>query len=385
MVRMVIVITVMVSLSSCVMQEVNDVVLVENTVTAESLLENSPLESTEVSGPDLTELDMLEMSPEMITFLDEKVDIIRGDREQLRHLAWAVIESGDFELSYEESTRTAGETFDKRRGNCLAFTNMFIAMARHLGLVAFFQEVDVPPSWTMTGQSYIYSQHINVYVRLERGFHQVVDFNIYEINIDHGSRLISDERAYAHFYNNIGAEQMLAGDSVLAYAYLRKSLKMDSTYAPAWINMGVLHRRERYPDWAEAAYLEALELEPANLMALSNLANLYEEQGRTVLAQQYQERVRSHRMRNPYYRYHKANEAFIEGDYTTAIKDLKYAIRLRKNEDRFYYLLSLCYLMSGDRDEAQKWMEKAEEVARINSDREKYHYKLDLLKNLNNL
>jgi Flp pilus assembly protein TadD len=87
-------------------------------------------------------------------------------------------------------------------------------------------------------------------------------------------------------------------------------------------------------------------------------------------------------MKNPYYRYQVAESAFEEGDYASAIDNLQYAIRRRKNEDEFYYLLSLSHLMKGDRQEARTWMKKAEEVAAENSEKQKYHYKLDLLRNL---
>jgi tetratricopeptide (TPR) repeat protein len=353
----------------------------DNTVDASKITESSPLNKTGERA-DYSAMDMLKMSPGMITFLEEEVPVVRSEREQLRLLALAVIESGDFELTYDDSTRTASETFERREGNCLSFTNMFIAMARQLGLNAIFQEVDVPPAWTLSGQSYIFSQHINVYVRLERGFHEVVDFNLYEIDMEHNTRLVSDERARAHYFNNIGAEMMLAGDSAQAFQNLRESLLSDRSFVPAWVNMGILHRREEYVDWSEAAYLEALELDPGNLMALSNLVNLYEENGMASLARQYQERVESHRLRNPYYRYHRANQSFVEGDYDSAIKDLKYAIRSRKNEHQFYYLLSLCYLMKGERAAAAEWMEKAEATARSNSEKERYYYKLEQLRKL---
>lgn len=35
--------------------------------------------------------------------------------------------------------------------------------------------------------------------------------------------------------------------------------------------------------------------------------------------------------------------------------------------------------MSGDRETAQLWMKKAEEVAKQSANRQKYHHKLDLL------
>jgi Flp pilus assembly protein TadD len=141
----------------------------------------------------------------------------------------------------------------------------------------------------------------------------------------------------------------------------------------------VLHRREKYPNYAEAAYKQALEIYQFNLIAMSNLANLYDEEGKTELAEQYLARVQSHRMKNPYYRYQIANAAFIDGDYESAIKNLKYAIGKRDDEDRFYFLLSLSYLMSGEKEQAQRWMTKAEEVAQESANKQKYSHKLNLM------
>ena len=368
-------------LAACAHQDIDPGQEADEFITSEMVLESSPLDDRE-AGLDVSRVDMLDLSPEMIAFLEEEVDMVPEKRGLLTRLGWAVIKSGKFELSYDESTQTAIETFESRKGNCLSFTNMFIAMARYLGINAYFQEVDLPPVWSLAGQSYIFNQHVNVYARLDQGFDQVIDFNQFEIDLEHDTRLITDDRARAHYHNNIGVEQMLAGDATLAYLNLKESLVRDKTYAPAWINMGILHRRQGLYRWAEAAYLQALELEPGNLMALSNLTSLYRAQGMTDLSEQYKEKVQRHRMQNPYYRFHKANAAFSQGDYDTAIKDLKYAIRHQRDEDRFCYLLSLSYLMNGDRDAALKWMEKAESLAEEKSTRDKYSLKLEMLQNL---
>jgi tetratricopeptide (TPR) repeat protein len=385
------------------MQGVQPDLETESEVTADSLLHASPLDKLDI---DLSGFDMLELSPEMIKFLDREVRGYSSESERLRRLAWAIMRSGEFSLVYEDTTGTASETFATRRGNCMAFTNMFVAMSRNLGIDAQFQEVDVPPTWSMSGGSFLYAQHINVYVDLRNGRFREVDFNIYDFDHELETRIISDDRARAHYFNNIGAEKMLEGDTPQAYAYFRQSLAEDDRYVPAWINMGILHRREAYPAYAEVAFLTALQrggrksklmsyetldvgwmsplVENTSLVAMSNLANLYEDEGRSDLAEQYFARVESHRLKNPFYRYQRAELAFEEGDYAAAIDDLKYAVRRRKNEDEFYYLLSLSYLMQGDREEAHRWMKKAEGVAQQNSDKEKYSYKLDLLQNLDN-
>ena len=364
--------------SSCAGVTENQTEVGEKPVTAEMVLNSSPL-AEGITNQDVSQVDLLALSPEMTAFLDEHVDRNGKQTEKLAQLVYAIIGEDRFVLAYDDSTRTAQSTFQDRRGNCISFTNMFVAMARDLELDASYQEVTIPPDWSMTGQTFLFSQHINALVDMKNALSRVVDFNTYYIGVPEDSREISDQRARAHYFNNIGVEHMLAGETRLAYANFRESLREDRTFGSSWVNLGVLHRREAYPGYAEAAYLEALEYDKYSLMAMSNLANLYTEEGKTELAEHYLAKVKSHRMSNPFYRYELANAAFAEGDYKTAIKNLKYAIRKRKDQDQFYFLLSLSYLMSGKKEMAQRWMEKAEEVALQSASKQKYHHKLDLL------
>lgn len=329
--------------------------------------------------------EILELSPEMISFLDRHVNRKGSQNERLAQLVHAIISGERFVLSYDDSTRTARSTFEDRRGNCISFTNMFVAMARNVNLDASYQEVEIPPDWSMAGETYLLSKHVNAVVALKGRHPRVVDFNIADYNSDHEMREISDQRALAHYYNNRGVEFMLADETARAYDYLRRSLAEDATFSSAWVNLGILHRREGYPDYAESAYLRALDSDESDLLAMSNLASLYLQEGREEEGEYYLSQVRMHRLRNPYYRYQLADEAFNEGNYGEAITHLKAAIRKREEDDRFYYLLSLSYLMSGDREQSQRWMKKAEEVALQNSSREKYHHKLDLLRSQQNI
>jgi Flp pilus assembly protein TadD len=365
-------------LSACVSTDVKKSTLGTIDVSPEMVLNSSPLgKGTE--NLDLSQKDILEMTPEMIEFVDSYMEGSTNRYRRMQRLVYAIIGDGNFDLVYDDKTRTASETFQAARGNCLSFTNLFIAMARYLDIHAEYQEVDIPPDWSLAGESFFFSQHVNVLVDLGVGMQRVVDFNIYDFQPTYERRTITDARGRAHYFSNIGVEHMMNGNNGLAYANFRQALKEDSQFSPAWINMGILHRRENYPNYAETSYKQALEIYQFNLIAMSNLANLYEQEGKTEWAEQYKDRVRLHRMSNPYYRYAQANTAFIDGDYRTAIENLKYAINMIDDEDRFYFLLSLSYLMSGDKEESTRWMKKAEEVAKQNENREKYSHKLDLL------
>lgn len=351
-------------------------------ITTDDILQANPL-VTGVELPDLSGVDVLELSPEMIKFLNRWVDRRESDYFKLRHLLYAIMGDGSFTLVYDDKTRTAEQTFNDRRGNCLSFTNMFIAMARYLGLKASYQEVDIPPAWAAQGDTFILSQHINVMVEIPRDRDQMVDFNMADFRTSYDRRVITDERALAHYFNNIGVEHMLQGNVPLAFANFRASIHKDRTFSAAWVNLGALDNRGGFKNFAEAAFLQALKTDGYNMVAMSNLASLYETEGRLELAQQYRERVRKHRRENPYYRYQLAREAFDAGDYETAIGHLEYAIGKNENEDTFYFLLSLCYLNMGDKDTAQRWMKKAEEVASIGPDKQRYRNKLDLLMRAN--
>jgi Flp pilus assembly protein TadD len=115
---------------------------------------------------------------------------------------------------------------------------------------------------------------------------------------------------------------------------------------------------------------------------MSSLANLYMQEGHEDLAGEYLSLVRFHRMQNPYYRYHLATEAFVNGDYDATIDHVKHALRIRDDDPRFYSLISVAYLMQGNRSAARRWMGKAEEVAREADEKARYRNKLDALMGL---
>ncbi len=286
-------------------------------------------------------------------------------------------------LAYDTTTLTASEAFEQRRGNCLTFTNMFLVMARRLGLRAQFQEVDIPPDWNQRGSTMVLRRHINVRVLLRGRTAEGMGVRIVDFGeettplhyIDLSSRVISDARALAHFFNNWAAESLEAGNDNLAFAYLRKALlEGDSEFAPAWTLAGVMYQRAGRDDLAEQSWLRAAEADPRATAALSNLQRLYARQGRTVLADHYGERVNRHRLRNPYERVVRARSAYAERDYATAIDELQKAIRLRADDSTFYFLLADVYRDSGDHAKAERYRSHGAAVeAQIASTRQYRH------------
>lgn len=349
-----------------------------NTLSAEVLLRAEPL-TGEADVPELDDIDVLALDQGMLTFLDKHVNREYPRQLKLHDLLHAIITEDSFGLEYDEITRTAQETFQARRGNCLSFTNMFVAMAREVGIEVAYQQVEIPPNWSLEVETYVLNLHINVIIDLGGGRTREVDFNIGDFHSSYDRQLISDERALAQYYSNIGAEYLQKNEPLEALRYFRKAIASDHEFAPVWGNLGVLYSQAEYFKYAEAAHVQALKVNPQELVAMSNLGRLYERLGQIELADWYNKQSNRHRMRNPYYRYHLAHRAFLANDYETAIGHLKYSVRKEKNEDTFYFLMGLSYLQKGNESAARRWLEKAEQVAEDDGLKRNYHSKLERL------
>ncbi len=365
-------------------------------ITADEILAGGVLRLTEDRSALIDPHDVLAPSAEMRAYVDERVAGGADKTVRVQQLTRAVVYSNRFRLEYDETTRTAAAAFQERLGNCLSFSAMFVAMARYADLDAHFQEVDTPPDWSLRDDTLVLNRHVNVLVDMGRGPRtielmdslirrssgrgaRIVDFNMGDFRVSYDRRRISDERLLAHYYNNVAVEKMQEGDVAAALGNFRRAIEHDPSFSPAWANLGILYMRSGHPAHAEAALLLALKEDPSFLVAMSNLASLYDRQGREARAAAYRARVVDHRNQNPYYRFDLARQAFRTEDYDAAIGHLEEAIRRKKNEDQFYFLLGTSYLKKGDLQAAQRWLAQAEAVAATDALKRRYASKMAVL------
>jgi Flp pilus assembly protein TadD len=348
-------------------------------ISPATLIAGQPLTGGVEPAP-LPDADILGLDADMRRLIAERVVTAGTSRWRLRALLRALLEDDGMFIEYQERTYTAAEAFRLRRANCLAFTNMFVALAREAGLTVHYQEVDIPPDWSVSGDVLVQSRHINTLIDTDEQGELVVDFNMADFRASYDRRVISDARARAHYYSNVGVERMGAGQPVLALQNFRKALAADPSFVPAWTNLAALYQRAGHGDWAEAAWRHALTIDPREFVAMSNLERLYRRTGRLVQADELQGRIKWHRRQNPYYRFQQAEAAFAAANYDEAIGHLRFAISRKENEDRFYALLGLAYLRRGDTSSAQRWIARAEEVAGDETLKQRYHSKLELLR-----
>jgi len=315
---------------------------------------------------EIPDADLLGLTPEMRAFADHYTKAGPRGRDQAWKLAYAALDPYLLNFDYDPMvTLTAVEAFQARRGNCLTFSGLFIALARDAGLDAWYQEVSVPPEWSAVNETLLVSKHVNAVVS-QRGGRYVVDVSRRKRMPLEETRRLSDEEALAQYYNNLGADALLENDLALAHGYFRKALLVRPGLSYVWSNLGVVFRRNGQTEDAMFAYQIAIEQDPHDTVALNNLHTLYTEEGNIEAAAAIQRKVQWNRRNNPYYLHHLAEVATEEQRWADAIDLLNRAIRLEAREYRFHYTLALAQYYAGNAEAARSTLDRARELAPAN-------------------
>lgn len=206
--------------------------------------------------------------------------------ERLRRLQSALFDQGQFPFQYEfRTTLTAAEAFFRRQGNCLSFTNMFVAMSRSIGIPVTTALVLQTRGSERDGDLIIVNNHV-VAVYNNAGTPMYFDFDHTRRQPIHAARPLDDFWTTALYLNNRGGDELREGRPDVALRYFRNAVRLAPTFAPAWGNLGVAQRRLGSTTEALEAYARAVEVDPGNPTILTNLAALYRSLGRREEAQQ---------------------------------------------------------------------------------------------------
>ena len=310
------------------------------------------------------EIDPLYLDDGIKRWLEDNV----GTRSRSNENAVSVLQNllygeDHLDIQYSDAkTHTAVEVFHARQGNCLSVMNLYVAMARHVGLDASFQTVKVKPSWDRRGDLLVVSQHINATGRLRARRNYVVDFTP-EIALQQKTEeLVSDADARGLYFNNLGVEALIAGDTGQALVYFKNALFINPRDSYAWNNLGTTFNRLGDDKLAEFSYHYAFEIDNTSATAVNNLVKFYRVRGQDALSRRYELVIDRFNQRNPYFQYALGKRAYEQGNYETARAYFRRAIRLKDYDPDFHLALALAYLQLGEVDRAQDARDEAEIV-----------------------
>lgn len=300
------------------------------------------------------------MSDEMKLFADTYVRRKGSSGQRIQEI-YNAINDPSRKIEYKADAHyTAAQAFEMAQANCLSYSALFISMSRYMNLRVSFQEVDLPPSWSLGEKDLLLRfRHVNIVTRLAAGRKKVIDFRMDRFSHFYPSREISDLDALSLQFNNLAVDAMFEDDWPTVFKYLHSAIKADPEKVVAWGNLGLALRRNNRLGLAERAYLKALSLDRRDYSVMSNLANLYRMTGRPEEAKVLSDKSTSHRKRNPYYHFANAQRNFRKKQYEKALANIAVAQRLKEREGNFAQLKAIIFWEQGLRQEAIVVMEQA--------------------------
>ncbi len=312
----------------------------------------------------IDDVDVLAVSPAMEEFLERYILIYPNRQTRLELLTLAVTSSGVLGFQYDEAyTLSASEAFKTRVGNCIGFSNMMVALARRAGLDAYYQEVFRRPEWSdHDDDTVLLVKHINVVVETQRAT-WVVDVSGIRIHPTARRRIIDDAYAKALYLNNIAVESLLENDLPTAYAYMTKAIKASIKATDPWVNLGVIYGRNDQLNDAILAFNQALQIDSNEHSAMSNLYEVYIEQGNFESAMELESKVDRYRRNNPYYLLKLSDEALEQEHFKESISLLQSAIRKKRDDHKLHFALAKTQYLSGELAAAENSLIRARELA----------------------
>lgn len=282
-------------------------------------------------------------------------------------------------------TQVASKTFAQRAGNCMSLVVMTAALANALGIHAQYYDIAVEPMWDKQGDFYLMNGHVNlqllapenqrVIYSASRGI--LVDFMPAQALRAYAKVGMSKSTLIAMFYNNMAAESLVNGNIDRAYALVTAGLKQGE-FTPALNTLAVIYRRKGDNVLAERVYRYALQRDSNDMTTLYNLAVMLGEQNRLDEWAKVHKILELERIKNPYYYYDMAQQAYDEHNYTEALTWYRRALDKADYRHEFFFGISQTYWALGDMKRAKVNMQKALALSPHNG-QQRYQMKLQAM------
>ncbi|MEM1180114.1 MAG: tetratricopeptide repeat protein [Acidobacteriota bacterium] len=298
-----------------------------------------------------------ELDPEVLEVVEAKLKPVGDTRSRVARILDFIFRGVDLEYQLSP-TLDASDTFVEQQGNCLSFVNLFVAVGRHMRLDPFYVEVEDHQRWDHREGMVVSQGHIVAGLYVD-GELKTYDFLPYRVKSYKEFEPIDDLTAAAHFYNNLGAEALLAGEVEAARGHLETATRIDPSFVKAANNLGVWHSRQGQSADAVDIYRKALEVEPGNVPLLTNLARAYQQLGQVEEAEALLAQVEGVQHRNPFFFIYKGEAALARGETEEALAYMRDGLRADTETPEVHLGLTKVYVALGELRKAKHHLERA--------------------------
>ena len=168
----------------------------------------------------------LRVSPQLRAVVRERVGYAGNEKSRLLKLVRFLQDVDGLAFRYQtQSSLSAEGAYAARRGDCVSYANLLVALARTLDVaVRYVRITELPVTWEAGGR-FFESSHMAVALGREAAWDQavIVDFGNVHTSPWRFSLYddVSDDQAFVLFQNNVAVQRLLAGDVETAENILR--------------------------------------------------------------------------------------------------------------------------------------------------------------------
>jgi tetratricopeptide (TPR) repeat protein len=239
------------------------------------------------------------------------------------------------------------EAFKRREGNCISFAMLFATLGRAAGLDVQFNQIDFSPALEKEGDIVFENGHINTVIKTKNRKYVIEWIDYYREIANRSFNPISDDTAISHFYNNLGMIALSKEEHDKAKVMVEAALELDDQNPSAWQNYGIYWQKQRDYGQMEHCLLKAADCADDRSSVYFVLSEFYRLKGDAEEAALWNEKGKSYQRKNPFYYRHLALIDYNHESYTSAVKNMKRAIRLLPGYDQFVLELAACYHKRG--------------------------------------
>ncbi len=323
-------------------------------IPLDQLLKGAPAEGLKMENP-------FAIDPAIGAEVEAKVGSGGTPTDRMRRLTY-YLNGRKFDYVANKSL-TATEAFNSRSGDCMAYTNLYMALARSLRIPTFFVHISETQNYFERDGLYFVSSHMAVGCQIQY-FTVIVDFT--EQKSEYSLAIydaVDDATAAALFYNNVAVDHLMAGEVDYAEKLLRYLLKSLPHLKEAQNNLGVVLMRQGRFEEALAVLQDALQKFPEYQPLYTNAVQAAKGSGRPDLAKQISGQGESIVKRDPFFIFNEGLALYQARDYPGALARFERVLPRQAASPMLHAWVARTLLTMGRDAEGIRAFEEAQRLA----------------------